>query len=250
MNTRVQHVVDTVKTAEVPLLQFTDKVVVIPVVALRQIPQFQHTDQVVDVLAVSVVQVPHVQVVVKAAEIPQLPLVVQVPHVQVAKRTVKTPQLLFVEKIAVIPEIRTVPGTQTFESVDAESVHQVIQAFVNGLITDYTNMGQSVFDGTNKLSHDIANGVHVGKVDLDDGMFELAEASKRQRHSSQHQSVKATTSQAGSTREREKGEERTEGRKSEEKVFRKRKKKETGEELGRKGGQVEEEDDKEVEGRT
>ena len=34
VNTRVQRVVDTVKTVEVPLLQFTDKVVDIPVVAL------------------------------------------------------------------------------------------------------------------------------------------------------------------------------------------------------------------------
>ena len=47
-NTRVQHVVDTVKTGEVPLLQFTDKVGDIPVVALRQILKLQHIDEVVD----------------------------------------------------------------------------------------------------------------------------------------------------------------------------------------------------------
>ena len=96
-------------------------------------------------------------------------------------------------------------------------------------------MEQSVFDGTNKPSHDIASGVHVGKDNLDDGMFGHTEASKRQRHSSQHQSAKQQPAEQAAQERRERGErkerkkERKEGRKSEEKVVRQREKKETGE---------------------
>ena len=79
VNTRVQHVV--------PLLQFTDKVVDIPVVAKRQIrvnrnvqktmeiSQLQYTDDAVNVPVVLVVLVPQVQVVAQTAEIPQLQVV-------------------------------------------------------------------------------------------------------------------------------------------------------------------------------
>ena len=79
VNTRVQHAV--------PLLQFTDKVVDIPVVAQRQIrvnwnvqktteiSQLQYTDDAVDVPVVLVVLVPQVQVVAETAEIPQLQVV-------------------------------------------------------------------------------------------------------------------------------------------------------------------------------
>ena len=118
VNTRVQDVVNAEKTTEIPQLKFADLVV--------------------DVLAVSVVQVPHVQVVVKAAEIPQLPLVpqaqvvertveipqllsdVQVPQVQVVTETVEIPQSLFVEKTVMIPDIQTVQGPRTFESLNGE----------------------------------------------------------------------------------------------------------------------------------
>ena len=91
MNTHAQHVVNTVeverpkiikqtgqkpiiqekinqvtKHVEVPLSQFTGKVVDIPVVARREVSQSQYLDQVVDVPAVLVVeQVPHVHVVAK-----------------------------------------------------------------------------------------------------------------------------------------------------------------------------------------
>ena len=50
-----------------------------------------------------------------------------------------------------------------------------------------------------------ASGVHVGKDDLDDGMFEYAEASMRQRHSSQHQSAKQQPAKQAA-QDREKGE--------------------------------------------
>ena len=88
----------------------------------------------------------------------------------------------FVEKITVIPEIWTAPGTQTFESVNAESVHQVIQVFVKGLITDFTDMEQSVFDG----------------------MFEHAEASMQQPHSSSKQPTQTAQERAKEERGRNK----------------------------------------------
>ena len=146
VNTRVQHVVDTVQVekhiieekinqvtrhAEIPMLQFTDKVVGIPVVAPRQISQLQVDDKAVDVPAVFVVLVPQVHVVEKTAEIPQLQvadkvvdvpvvLVVQAPLVHFMAKTVQTPQLLFLEKIVVIPGIQTVQGPQTSESLNGE----------------------------------------------------------------------------------------------------------------------------------
>ena len=138
VNRSVQHVLDTLEVekhiiqekinqvtrhVETPLLQFTDKVVDIPVVAQRQIrmnrkvekiieiPQLRQTDQMVDVPVVVVAQVPQVRVV-------------QVPRVQVVVETavllpdVQVPQVrvLFGEKIAAIPEVRTVQGPQTSES--------------------------------------------------------------------------------------------------------------------------------------
>ena len=98
VNTHVQHVVHTVEverpriikqTVQKPIiqekiseLQFTDKVVNIPVLAQRRIS--------------SMVQVRQVRVVEKTVEIPQLP---------------------FIEKIIEIPEIWTVRDTQTSESL-------------------------------------------------------------------------------------------------------------------------------------
>ena len=64
-------------------------------------------------------------------------LVVQAPQSQVVAETVHMAQLLFSEKIDVITEIGTVPGTRT-ESANADSVHKVTQAFVKGLTTDLT----------------------------------------------------------------------------------------------------------------
>ena len=107
------------KRIKIPLLQFTDKVADIPVVAQRQICvnqevqktiedlQLQYTDGVVDVPAVLVVLVPQVQVVEKA-EIPQFQVadkvvdvpvvsVVQVPRVCAVKMTAETPQLQVVD---------------------------------------------------------------------------------------------------------------------------------------------------------
>ena len=113
VNTSVQQVVDTViqeeinqvtRHVEIPPLQFIDKVVDIPVVALREISQLQNLDQVVDVPVVVVAHGPHVHVEMKTVETSQLQLVVQVPVVPVVTETTEIPQLLVVEKIGEIPE--------------------------------------------------------------------------------------------------------------------------------------------------
>ena len=72
-----------------------------------EMPQLHFTDDVVDVPVVLVVQAPLVQVMMKTVQISQLP---------------------FIEKISVIPEIRTVPGTQTSESLNTAFLRRVTQA--------------------------------------------------------------------------------------------------------------------------
>ena len=111
----LQIVKKTVEVPEVPLLQCTNKVVDIPVVAPRQISQLQDADNVVDVPAVFVVLVTQVQVVEKTVETPNLLSDVQGPHVQVVERTVQIPQLPFVEKIGVTPETVEISQLQLVE---------------------------------------------------------------------------------------------------------------------------------------
>ena len=92
-------------------MQSVNRVVDIPVVAQRQIymepvqksietPLLQYCDDAIDVPVVLVVQAPLVQVMMKTVQIPQLP---------------------YIEKINVIPEIQTVPGPQTSESLSVDS---------------------------------------------------------------------------------------------------------------------------------
>ena len=125
VNTRAQHVVDTVEVERPeiikqtgqkliiqekinqvikPVAQCTDKVADIPVVAQRQIsmdqtvqktmeiPQLQCADHVNDVPAAFVEQVPQVHVGMKTVEIAQLQLVAQVPRVLVVEKTTEIPQ--------------------------------------------------------------------------------------------------------------------------------------------------------------
>ena len=93
---KVSRVCAVKKTAEIPQVQFLDKVDEIPVVAQRQIPvmvqtiqkttdipQLQCNDKVIDVPVVSVVQAPQVQVSEKTVEIAQL---------QAAEKIVETPE--------------------------------------------------------------------------------------------------------------------------------------------------------------
>ena len=131
-NTHVRHVVNTIE-AGVPLSQFIDMAVEIPVVAQRQIsmvqtvqmsieiPQLQHCDEVIDVPVVSVVQVPHVCVVKKTVEDPQFEIVektvenpetqtiqgsdVLVPQVQVVEKMVEMLQVQFFDRAADVPVV-------------------------------------------------------------------------------------------------------------------------------------------------
>ena len=113
-------------------MQFIDKAVDTPVVPQRlilmnrnvqkttEIPKLQYTDDVVGVPVVLVVQAPLVQVMAKTVEIPQLLSDVQVPQVRIVTETVEIPQSLFVEKTVMIPEIQTVQGPRTSESLSGE----------------------------------------------------------------------------------------------------------------------------------
>ena len=213
VNTYVQHVVDTVeveklitqektnqvtKHIDAPPLQFTEKVVDIPVVAQRQvhanrhvqktiqIPQLQHTDQVVDVPVVVVAQVPQVHVVMKTVE---------TSRVQIVAQTTEIPQLPFVEKIEMIPEIETVQGPQTSESLSVDSrglSHQDCEALFH----------------VNKQSPDIAGGVHVDRDDLHAGNGARTAAVAQHRSTQQHkqeQRIEQGT-QEGERDQREEGE--------------------------------------------
>ena len=93
------------ETAEIPQVQFLNKVDEMPVGVQRQIPM-----------------VPTVQ---KTMEIPQLQcideaiddLVVQVPQVQVSEKTVEISQLQAAEKIVETRETQAIQGIQTSESL-------------------------------------------------------------------------------------------------------------------------------------
>ena len=188
---QISMVLTVQKSIEISQLQITDEVIDVPVVSVVQVPrvwvvkktvddpQFEIVEKTVEnpQTQTMVVLVPQMHVVEKTTEIPQfrvadkvvdvpVVLVVQAPLVQVMAKTVQIPQLPFIEKIAVVPEIRTVPGTRTSESANADSDHQ---AFMKGLITDFTDMEQFVFDG----------------------MFKLVEASMQQPHRSQEQQTAA-----------------------------------------------------------
>ena len=254
LNTRVQHVVDTVKTVEVPLLQFTDKVVDILVVALRQIPKLQHAEQVVDVPAVLVAQVPLVQVVDRTAEIPQLLSDVQVPHMQVEDRTAEhsccrtcrfhrctsrwrqfeIPHLPLVEKIVMIPEIQMVQGPQTSESLSGETTvagkidHETVVRGVaqNIQIVSFMDDFSSVdSEGLNHQDCEVPS--HVGKQS----------GSTHQQHTPGQTEIEEEREKSEKERERESQGEGVQGGNGKEQE---REKKEKGEEEEEKVDQVDE----------
>ena len=100
---KVQQVQVVAETAEIPQVQFLDKVDEVPVVAQRQILM--------------------VQTVQKAMEIPQLQCVDKVvdnpeaPQMQVSEKTVEISQLQAAEKIVETRETKTTQGIQTSESL-------------------------------------------------------------------------------------------------------------------------------------
>ena len=108
-------------------MQFTDKVVDIPVVAQRrirmnrkvqktiEISHFQYTDDVVDVPVVLVVLVPQVRVVAETTEIPQLPFV---KKIGVIRETAEIRQLLS-DVQGVVQNIGIDSFIDDFSSVDS-----------------------------------------------------------------------------------------------------------------------------------
>ena len=79
---------------------------------IKEIPKLQCTDDVVVVFVVSVVQAPLVRAVMKTVE---------TPRVQIVAETTEIPQLPLVEKIVMNPEIQTIQGHQTSESLSVDS---------------------------------------------------------------------------------------------------------------------------------
>ena len=140
VNTHVLHVVNTVD-AEVPLSQFTDKAVDIPVVAQRQIStvqtvqkskeisQLQYCEEVIDVPVVLGVQASQSQAVGETAEIPQLQVndqvvdvsvvvVAQVPQVHVETKTVEITQLQPVEQVPHVHVVKKTVEDPQFQIVE------------------------------------------------------------------------------------------------------------------------------------
>ena len=272
MNTHVQYVVNTVE-AEVPLSQFIDKAVDIPVVAQRQISmvltvqksieisQLQYCDEVIDVPVVLVVRVPQLRVVEQTAEIPQLQitdkvtdvpvvLVVLVPQVRVVKKTVEDPQFQIVEKTTENPETQTIQDSdvrvsQVQVAVETVQIPQVpvIENIEYQLSADTDSSEVQLLIESGESKDDISIPTCVDKERIEAAVHDVHMLpEERQRHSSQHRSAKQQPAKQAA-KEREEGErvngeeERTDGRKSEEKVVREGEKK--------KGGQVEKEQGRE-----
>ena len=224
------------KTMELSPLQFIDKVVDVPVAALRQIHMNQNVQK--------IIEIPQLQFTDKVVDVPVV-LVVQFPRVQVAEGAVEIPQLQVVEKMVETPVIQTFQGTQISEHLCTTPVCQVARGEI-GVAVEMgvplpAESASPMLVEIDSWSIDFTGGVHVGKDDLDDGMFEHAEASKRQRHSSQHQSAKQFARQ--SARKNKRDEEREEGEKGE--VRREEERKSQGEGVQRGNGKEQEGEKKE-----
>ena len=109
VNTSVQHI-------KIP--QVSD----IPVVAPRQILPMTQTVQ-------KTTEIPQLQFPDQVVDVP-LAFVVLVPQMQVVPETVEISQLDVVEKSAETPEIQTIHGTQTSESLSTAPVRQMAQSEV------------------------------------------------------------------------------------------------------------------------
>ena len=106
-----------VEVPEVPLSQFTDKVIDKPVVAQRQIPMVQAVQKTIQL-----------QCVDEATDDPG----VQVPRAQVVEKTVGIPQFQIVEKTIEAPQLQI--GAQTSESLGSAPVRQVAQVSTTGVV--------------------------------------------------------------------------------------------------------------------
>ena len=226
--------------AEIPELQFTDKVVDILVVAQRQIrmnqevqktietPQLQCIDEMIDVPVVLVVQVPGARVVKKTVDNPQFKIAektvenpetqttqssdIQVSQVHVVMKTVETPrvqrvietteipQLTLVKKIGVIPESIETPCIQGPQTSESLSVDS------RGL----SHQDCELLFHVNRESPDTAGGVHDNRDDLHAGNGSRTAAAAQNRSTQQRKQWQ----QPRKEEEEEKGrEEREKGRK-------------------------------------
>ena len=207
-NTHVQHVVNAVEVEKSDIIEETRQKPIIQekinqVTKHVEIPLLQFMNKVVDIPVVAQRQISAVQTVQKSLEISQLPitdevidvpvvLVVQAPLVQVMAKTVQIPQLPFV-----IPDIRTVPGPQTSESLSVDS---------RGL----NHQDCEVLFHVNKQSPDIARGVHVDRDVIHAGNGARTAAAAQHRSTQQRKQWQ----QPRKKEEEEKGrEEREKGRK-------------------------------------
>ena len=143
------------------------------------------SDKVVDVPRVTQ-ETPTVQTIQKTIEIPQwqgidkvidipVVLVVRVPQSRVVEQTVEIPQLQLVEKMVEIPVVQTVQ-IQISEHLCTTPVCKVAQGEI-GVVVEMgvplpAESASHMLVEINSRSIDFASGVHVGKDDLDDGMFE------------------------------------------------------------------------------
>ena len=164
---------------------------------------------------VVVAQVPQVHVVMKTVETLRM---------QIVAETTEIPQLPLVEKIVMIPEIQTIHGPQTSESLSVDS---------RGL----SHQDCEVLFHVNKQSPDIAGGVHVDRDDLHAGNG--ARTAAAQHRSTQQHKQEQRTEQATQEGERDQREEGEKGEGERESVRK-------GERGKEEGGDAEEEECKQV----
>ena len=205
-NQVLEHPDEACQTSRAPF----EGVVITHVVAQRQIRmnrnvhetteilQLQHTDQVVDVPVV---------------------LVVQVPRVQVVAKTIEIPQSLFGEKIAAIPEARTVQGTQTSKSFTvAGKFHREI--LMRGVAPNI-EAGSFIDDlgsvGSKRLNHQDCDVLFHASMKR---ITQQPDSSQQQQQGNQPQAARKSTRQERKKEGRERGqsEEEEKGREEREMV--------------------------------
>ena len=176
------------KIIEMPVTQFTDKVVDIPFLAQRQIsmvqtvqksveiPQLQHCDEVIDVHVVSVVQVPRVWVVKRTIEDPQF---------EIDEKTVENPetvpQMQVVEKTTEIPRFR-VAELLKFNTSKPGDEQISFKVFVDRMKEGQNNMVKAAGEITvaGKCHHETVVRNVVPNIGVDSFMDDLNSVSRQQ----------------------------------------------------------------------
>jgi len=107
------------KTVEVPLIQYIDKIVDVPMIQKFQetveVPEIQYIDKIVEVPLIqkvqNIVEVPEIQYIDKIVEVPmnqkvQKTVEVEVPEIQYIDKSVEVPLIQKVQKIAEVPQFQ------------------------------------------------------------------------------------------------------------------------------------------------